>query len=337
MCSVNRRATLKILPVVLALLVPMDLAAQGIKVTLLGTGHPWPAMDRFGPSTLVEAGPEKLLFDCGRGASQRLWQKGIPLSAVTATFLTHLHSDHIVGIPDLWLTGWLPTLFGRRTEPFRVFGPAGTKKMMSHLQKAFQEDIRMRIADEKLPPKGVSILVEDITDGVVYQSSGVKVTAFVVDHGAAVKPAYGYRIDYSDHSVVISGDTRFSENLIRAAKGADVLIHEVAMAREELLVRSEAARRIVGHHTSPEEAAIVFSKVKPRLAVYSHIVLLTTDSKIEPPTMSDLISRTRKTYQGRLEAGEDLMVIDVGDTVEVHRPVATVPVIHREPHPLDHG
>jgi ribonuclease Z len=301
----------------------MHTLAQSLKVTLLGTGHPFPVMDRFGPSTLVEAGREKLLIDCGRGATQRLWQLGIPLSGVTATFLTHLHSDHVVGIPDLFLTGWLPPPFGRRTEPFRVWGPTGTRDMMSSLEKAYQADIRIRIEDEKLPPRGASILAEDISEGVVYQANGVKVTAFDVDHGVAIKPALGYRIDYAGRSVVISGDTRFSENLIRFSRGADVVIHEVAQASEELLRKSEAARRIVGHHTSPEEAGIVFARLTPRLAVYSHIVLLTTEPGIAAPTISDLVARTRKTYAGRLEVGEDLMTIEIGDTVEVQRPGST--------------
>lgn len=310
----------EMLGILFILLTPMDTFAQGLKVTLLGTGSPFPTMDRFGPSTLVEAGREKLLIDCGRGASQRLWQLGIPLSGVTATFLTHLHSDHVVGIPDLWLTGWLPPVFGRRTEPFRVWGPTGTKEMMSYLGKAYQADIRIRVEDEKLPPRGASILAEDISEGVVYQANGVKVTAFDVDHGIAIRPALGYRIDYAGRSVVISGDTRFSENLIRFSKGADVVIHEVAQAREELLRKSEAARRIIGHHTSPEEAGIVFARLTPRLAVYSHIGLLTTEAGIAAPTISDLIALTRKTYAGRLEVGEDLMTIEVGDTIEVHRP-----------------
>src|SRR6476660_3854407 len=109
------------------------LPAQDLKVTLLGSGSPQPRIERFGPSTLVEAGGQKILIDCGRGASQRLWQMHISLSAVTAVFLTHLHSDHIVVIPDLWLTGWLPPLFGHRTEPFRIWGPVGTKRMMAKL------------------------------------------------------------------------------------------------------------------------------------------------------------------------------------------------------------
>jgi ribonuclease Z len=293
--------------------------AQRLKVTLLGTGAPGPSIERFGPSTLVEVGAETLLFDCGRGVTQRLWQLQIPLRNVTAVLLTHLHSDHIVGIPDLWLTGWLPTAFGRRTGPFRVWGPLGTKEMMAHLEQAYQADIRMRTADAHLPPQGVAILAEDITAGVVYDNNGVKVTAFEVDHGAAVKPAFGYRIDYGGRSVVLSGDTRLSDNLIRFSTGADVVVHEVAAAKEELLSKSEVARLILGSHTTPEDAGRVFDRVKPKLAVYTHIVLLTTDPAISAPTVQDLIALTRKTYAGPVEVGEDLMTIEVGDTVEVRR------------------
>ena len=114
--------------------------AQTLRVTLLGTGRPDPVIDRFGPSTLVEAGDERLLFDAGRGASQRLWQLKIPLGQVNALFLTHLHSDHTVGIPDLWLTGWLPTPFGRRVVPLEVWGPTGTRAMMAGL-RAFQREL----------------------------------------------------------------------------------------------------------------------------------------------------------------------------------------------------
>ncbi len=295
------------------LLVPMSTQAQNLTVILLGTGNPIPSLERFGPSTLVEAGAETLLFDCGRGVAQRLWQLQRPLR-VTAVFLTHLHSDHIVGIPDLWLTGWLPA---PSTEPFRLWGPTGTKEMMANLEKAYQADIRIRIEDEKLPSQGVAVLAEDITEGVVYEKNGVKVTAFDVDHGL-VKPALGYRIDYGGRSVVISGDTRFSENLIRFATGTDVVVHEVAAAKEELLSKSERVRRVMGHHTTPEEAGTVFARVKPKLAVYTHIGLFTI-APISAPTIEDLIALTRKTYAGPLEVGEDLLTIKVGDTVEVQR------------------
>jgi ribonuclease Z len=303
------------------LLMSWNIQAQGLKVTLLGTGSPIPIIDRFGPSTLVEAGAEKLLIDCGRGATSRLWQIHVALGAVTALFLTHLHSDHVVGIPDLWLTGWLPPQFGHRTGPFRIWGPAGTKELMANLQKAFATDIQFRTLDG-IPPQGVAVLPRDITQGTVFEENGVKVTAFEVDHATA-KPAFGYRIDYGGHSVVFSGDTRPSENLIRFSKDADLLVHEVAWARPDLLKTSEAARVIIGLHTTPEEAGTVFSRVKPRLAVYSHVVLVTTDPAFTEPTSTDVLALTRKNYDGPLEMGEDLMTIGIGDKIEVRRTAST--------------
>ena len=296
-------------------------SAQAITVTLLGTGSPIPLADRFGPSILVEAGGEKLLFDVGRGATIRLWQSGVPLRDVSAVFFTHLHSDHVTGFPDLWLTGMLPNkAFAHRTEGVRVYGPQGTKAMMAHLALAYEADIRIRQADERIPASAAPILAEDIAQGVMYERNGVKVTAFEVDHGELVKPALGYRVDYLGHSVVLSGDTRVSENLIRFAAGTDVLFHEVAAARPELLERSDGARRIIAHHTTPRDAAGVFARVKPRLAVYTHIVLLATDPAVAPPPLSDVESATRARYGGRFEVGEDLMRVEVGDSITVRRP-----------------
>lgn len=154
------------------------------------------------------------------------------------------------------------------------------------------------------------MLAEDITEGVVYEKNGVKVTAFDVDH-ELIKPALGYRIDYGGRSVVISGDTRFSENLIRFATGTDVVVHEVAAAKAELLSKSERVRHVLGFHTMPEEAGTVFARVKPKLAVYTHLGLLGMDS-ISAPTSEELIALTRKTYAGPLEVGEDLLTIKVG-------------------------
>jgi ribonuclease Z len=286
-------------------------SGQNIKVTLLGTGYPRPVMSRFGPSILVEAGAEKLLFDCGRGATQHLYQLNVAFSRVNVLFLTHLHSDHVVDIPDFWLTGWI---LGRKGS-LQIFGPAGTKEMMSHLQQAYAFDIHIRRdVDEQLPALGVVVEAKDIEQGVVYENGGVKVTAFTVDHGA-VKPALGYRVDYDGHSVVMSGDTRLSENLIHFAQGTDVLIHEVidpeAYNSSHTVFSKEQMAKVIAHHTTPDQAGSVFSRVKPKLAVYSHIV---------PWDADDLIPRTRKTYSGPLEVGEDLMSIDIGRTIEVHRP-----------------
>jgi ribonuclease Z len=279
-----------------------------IKVTLLGTGCPEPAMNRFGPSILVEAGSEKLIFDAGRGALQRLGQANVKWNDVTAVFFTHLHSDHVIGFPDLWLTGWLTP---GRNHPVKVWGPIGTKSMLSHFEQAFAFDIAIRTADDKTRPAGIALDVTEVTDGAVYERGGVKVTTIEVDH-EPIKPAFGYRIDFAGRSVVLSGDTRVSQNLIKHAAGVDVLIHEVAVP--ETFRRAnrdpERARSVVAHHVTPEQAGEVFARTQPRLAVYSHIVLPTA-------TAEDLIPATRKVYQGPLEVGEDLMVINVGRTIEV--------------------
>ncbi len=294
------------------------MTACDFRVTLLGTGVPTPRPDRFGPSTLVQAGDQTLLIDAGRGATIRLYQLGVPMGRVDALLLTHYHSDHTVGIPDFWLTGWLQSHYAQRSAPLRVIGPTGAKNLMSNLEKAYAADIEIRIADEKLPPQGVALAVEEFAaDGVVYEKNGVKVTAFEVDHGDVIKPAYGYRIDYGGRAAVISGDTRYNENVVKYGAGADLLVHEVAIARPELM--SEAfIQRIMAHHTTAREAGLVFSRTKPKLAAYTHLVFLASQ-KIPPATLDDLVAETRQTYGGPLEVGEDLMAFEIGEEVVVRR------------------
>jgi ribonuclease Z len=293
-------------------------AASNFKVTLLGTSTPNPLPDRFGPSTLVEAGNEKLLFDCGRGATIRLWQLKIPLGTVKL-FITHLHSDHTVGIPDLWLTGFAPLPYGRRNAPFAVYGPKGTTEMMSYLEKAYQADIKNRREFiPNLSPQQVAIAAKDIEEGVVYEQNGIRVTAFRVTH-ANLKDAFGFRIDYGGHAVVISGDMTPNENFVKYAQGADVVIHEVGVARPELLERDPGVRHMLAtHHSSPEDAARDFKRIKPKLAVYTHYTRPRRDD-IPEVSIAEILSRTRAIYPGPLEAGEDLMSISIGDSVTVER------------------
>ena len=283
--------------------------SDSLKVVLLGSGvGPLVNLSQYGASILVEAGGQRFLFDCGRGATMRLTQAGVPISAITRVFLTHLHSDHVLQLPDLMLAGWAA---GRRAVPLTVWGPAGTRDMMDHLQQAFAFDIHMRRdVDEHLPAAGIAIVSHDVTgDSVVFAEGGVTVTAFLVDHGL-VQPAFGYRIDYRGRSVALSGDTRVSENLVRHASGVDVLIHEVI---DPELVRSRADRpsaavvdAIVAHHTTPEQAGEVFRRVAPRLAVYSHA-----------PNTAQVIAKTRTTYDGPLQGAEDLLTIRIGADVKV--------------------
>ena len=223
------------------LLTHQSLSGQDLAVTLLGTGSPPPLMSRFGPSTLVEAGEEKLIFDVGRGVTQRIFQLGMPLREVTGVFLTHFHSDHTVGIPDLWLTGWLSPRFGGRMTPFQIWGPDGTEAMMAGLEQAYAADIRIRIADQNYLPEGVAIVAENIIEGVVFERNGVRVTAFDVDHGDLIKPALGLSGGLSRK--VCGHLRRYSvqREPHPISEGTDVIVHEVAAASEELLAKSEAS------------------------------------------------------------------------------------------------
>ena len=283
-----------------------------IKVVLLGTAAGPPVnLERYEASTLMQAGGETLLFDAGRGAALRLSQYGIRLGTVSKIFLTHLHSDHIVDIPDLFLTPWASG--EARQVPFEVWGPPGTRSMMDKLQKAFAFDIHTRRdIDEKYSKVGISVLSHEVKEGIVFEKNGVKVTTFLVDHGP-VKPAFGYRVDYGGHSVTLSGDTRFSENLIKHSQGVDVVIHETvdgdALRTNPGNRTKEQVENIIGHHTTLDQTGVVFSRIKPKLAVYSHIL----------GAPEQLVTGTRKTYSGPLIVGEDLMTIEIGDSVEVRR------------------
>jgi ribonuclease Z len=291
-------------------------SSDSLVVTLLGTGTPQPRIDRLGPATLVEAGGHRLLFDAGRGVPIRLEEAGIRPGSVEVVFLSHHHSDHTSGLPDLWLSGWLPPL-GGRTTALRVIGPTGTHGLVEGLLAAFAEDIRIRVAEEHLPVSGSRLIAQEFAkDTVVFNEGGVLVEAFLVDHGGELKPAYGYRISYGTRAVVLSGDTKYSPNLIAHAQGVDVLIHEVAMAPAEIQDQPPI-RFILNHHTSPAEVAQVFALTSPRLAVLTHFALPPTRRAGADLTPAVVLAATRALYPGRLEAGHDLMRITVADSIRV--------------------
>jgi ribonuclease Z len=282
--------------------------ASLFRVTLLGTGAPPPRMDRFGPSTFVEVGDKKFIFDAGRGAMQRLHQLSIPFADIHGMYLTHHHSDHVVGFPDLWLTGWIGRPWGKRRTPLQVWGPEGTRQMMEHLPQAFAVDIRVR--RRNYAPEGVELVAHEINEGTVFEADGIRITAFEVDHGGEELPAYGYRIDYQGRSAVLSGDTTYNENLIRHAQGADLVVHEVTAAAGPAAENPQQLKRIGANHTTPEQAGEVFARVKPKLAVYNHLLLFGSASP------DDLIPATRENYSGPLLVGEDLLQIEIGEEVQ---------------------
>jgi len=285
-------------------------APPAIRICLLGTGGPELTPQRLGAATLVEAGGQQLLFDAGRGVMQRMYESRQKITSVTRIFFTHLHSDHIVGLPDLWVTSWF--LLGR-TAPMEFWGPTGTALTLQGMKAFFAHDMVNRVHGADTPD-GLQYRVQEFArDGVIYERDGVVVTAFAVDHKDG-NPAYGYRVDHAGHAVVLSGDCTLSPNLITHAQGADVIIHNVFAVSAPVMARDPVKKIVAQKLASPEQVAEVFTRARPRLGVLSHIIRVDL-------TDADVVQRMRAAgYDGPLELGQDRMIIDVGAEVVITPP-----------------
>ena len=267
-----------------------------LQLVLLGTGYPYPSAERAGPSCAVIAGGKLFIVDAGRGVGMRLAAAGNPWNSIEAVFLTHLHSDHIDGLPDLFHSTWE---FGKG-EPFQLYGPKGTQSVADGILQFYGPDILIRRdLTEKLSPEGAQIKAHEIQEGVVYEApKEVKITAFRVDH-QPVEQAFGYRFDSGKHSIVISGDTRPSPNLIRFAEGADILVHEAYVRRSSA---SGARWSIYDYHTSAKEAGETAAKAKVKTLVLTHLIPANA-------TEQDFLDEARKAFTGKIVVGRDLMSI----------------------------
>jgi ribonuclease Z len=273
--------------------------AAALVVLLLGTGYPRPDPERAGPSTVVIAGDAWFVVDAGRGATMRIAATDLKYANLRSVLLTHLHSDHTAGLPDLFTTSWQ---FGRKTVPLELYGPRGTKKLADAMLDFFAEDIHLR-RDllEKHPAAGATIRTHIVREGVVYDDGNVKITAFAVDHRPVVN-AFGYRFESGGRTVVISGDTRPTENLVRNAKGADVLVLEAYLPEHFLRVDTpEVAARLMSYHTSAEEAGEIAARTGVRKLVLTHLIPGNAEETFR--------ERAGKAFKGEVVVGRDLMRI----------------------------
>lgn len=243
-------------------------------------------------------GDRVFLVDAGPGVERRLAAAHLPINGVTALFITHLHSDHTLGLPDLIFTSWV---MGRHT-PLEAYGPAGLRPMVDHLIAAYAEDIKQRTEGlEHESRNGYSVNVHGVTPGVIYDSGGVRITAFRVDHG--MLEAYGYRFDTPGRVIVVSGDTRPSENLVRAAQGADVLVHEVYSAAhlkpEDRPGGQDWPAYMRSLHTSDVELGELAARIKPKLLILTHIIRMGA-------TDQELLAAVQRSFSGRAVVGRDL-------------------------------
>jgi ribonuclease Z len=255
---------------------------KALHVGFCGTGSPLPSRDRGEACTLVVAGGRVFIFDAGEGAGGTITQMGISLGKAQGVWLTHLHSDHFEGLGGVMLQRWAGA---SATTPLAVFGPTGVDQVTAGLTQAFKIDSGYRIAhhgEAVVPPSGFGMTGTVIAPGIVYDQGGVRITAFPVSH-APVSPAFGYRLDWNGHSVTISGDTAASPDLIAAAKGSDILVHEMlsapmvkimqdAAAKAGLANRAKIMGDIPGYHATPEQAADAAKAAGVGYLALTHVV-----------------------------------------------------------------
>ncbi|MCZ6683108.1 MAG: MBL fold metallo-hydrolase [Planctomycetota bacterium] len=276
-------------------------AAPATQVILLGTGTPNADPDRSGPAVAVVVNETPYLVDCGPGivrraaAAKRNGVTGLDAPNLERVFITHLHSDHTLGLPDLIFTPWV---LGRDT-PLEIYGPPGTSEMAEHLVAAYRQDIRIRIDGlEPANPNGYQVNVHEIEPGIVYRDDNVIVKAFPVRHGSW-KHAFGYRFETADRTIVISGDTAPCQSLIDHAEGCDILIHEVYSAKAFKERPPEWQRYHAAFHTSTKELAEIATQVRPGLLVLTHQLFW-------GKTEADLLAEVRESYDGPVVSGRDL-------------------------------
>ncbi|UVA78400.1 MBL fold metallo-hydrolase [Pandoraea commovens] len=287
-------------------------SAETMRVTLLGTGTPILNINRFGISVLVEAGTQKLLFDAGRGVAMRLHQRQVPLRDISAVFISLLNSDHITGLPDLYATAPLPTDDGRLKTPMTLFGPDGIDNVARGIELMFKDQNRMRMLEGEVVEPATHIHAKRVEPGIVYEKDGVKVSAFLIEHGH-VKPDFGYRIEYGGHAVVITDDTTYSENLVAHSKHADLMVQSVAIGSRALeRAAPDYVNHFYGYLASPESAGRILSEAQPKLAVFAHISLYSRPD-IPRATVDELRERVQAAYRGNFVIGEDLMTFDIND------------------------
>jgi len=274
----------------------MSLLLAALEVILLGTGFPRPDPARASASTAIVAGDNWFVVDAGRGATMRIAGTDLNYAKLKAVFLTHLHSDHTAGLPDLFDTSWQ---FGRKTVPFELYGPPGTKHLAHAMLEFFAEDIHLRRdLVEKHPAAGATIRTHIVREGVVYDDGDVKVTAFEVDH-KPVPYAFGYRFDSHGETVVISGDTRPTPNLIRYAKGADVLVLEAYLPEFfDKVDKPDVAARLKSYHTSADEAGEIAAAAGVKTLVLTHLIPGNADETFR--------ERAAKKFKGTIVVGRDL-------------------------------
>jgi len=284
----------------------MSMAAAGesrTQVVMLGSGNPNADPERSGPAVAIVVNDRAYLVDCGTGVVRRAAAadkngiEALNVKKLNLVFITHLHSDHTLGYPDLIFTPWVLD----REQPLQAYGPRGLRDMTSHIEKAWKKDVEVRRRGlEQANATGYKVIAHEIKPGVVYRDDNVTVTAFPVKHGTWDQ-TFGYKFQTADRTIVVSGDTAPSEEVVKACNGCDVLLHEVYNPQGNELKEQHWSEYFKTFHTSPEELGEIGRRAHPKLLVLYHMVF-------EKLPEEDLVKQVEQHYSGKFVAARDLGV-----------------------------
>ncbi|MEL7545771.1 MAG: MBL fold metallo-hydrolase [Pseudomonadota bacterium] len=303
---------------------PLSELEDGLHVYVCGSGSPMASPSRAGPCVGVLAGDQAFIFDAGAGGIRKLMAMQFPVAKLEGAYLTHLHSDHIDGLGELMLQAWIA---GTRAEPLPISGPIGTEKVVTAFTSAYEIDKGYRIAHHGTvvanpdgfggAPKEIFLPLGPSVAEVVYESADVKITAIRVEH-APVEPAFGYRIDYKDRSISLSGDTIYHPGFVAASQGVDVMLHEAldpemvqqlgsglkSAGRETV---SKVMFDILDYHATPEDAARAAANAGAQELIYYHIVPPLPMRALNAIWLGD----SADEFDGKMTVGEDGMMISL--------------------------
>lgn len=279
-----------------------------MKLTLLGTGCPVASAERMGPATLVRHDNVAVLVDCGSGVTQRLVAAGCPGRDIDALLVTHIHSDHLIDLYQLVISSW----HQGRDKPWLIYGPPALRPLVKEMMALWQEERALRVAHEHRPSTaGLEVEVRPLHDGGHVAVGALAIETFAVDH-KPVEPAFGMAFTAGEgggrRRLVLSGDTRRCPAVVSAAKGADLLVHEVfvhaAMAPEPGVRSRETVERVAGYHTPSGEVGKIAAEAGVGALVLTHIVPPAADR-------AALLAEVAGDFAGPVIVGEDLMEIDL--------------------------
>ena len=275
-------------------------ASEVLNITFLGTGTPRPNLSKLGPSILIKNKTEEILLDVGRGVTLRLNQVGNDYSKINNIYISHLHYDHIVGLADFWLTS---NLWQKKTDT-NIYGPNGIRDFCSGIEKSYLKDIEYRYKKNKYS----KIKCYNFREIFNNKKSTLEVISFKNSHGHV--DSYGFKIISGDKIIVYSGDTTFSDNVIKNSKNSDILIHEIIASSDKLFKNNKKLQQVTSTHTTISQLIRVLDIAKPKLTILNHALLFgVSENKV--------LSEIKKKYNGKVIFAEDLMSIDLGNEINI--------------------